>query len=456
MLRKALKIMSNGWKMRYEFLKILEEFKTKKIMVIGDIMLDKYIWGNVERISPEAPVPVLKVGKETYNPGGAGNLAKNLTSLGAQVYLSGIVGKDEAKKILFEKLKEEGISTSCILEVSKPTTEKIRGFSHQNLFRIDHEDSTNIGKEIEQELLSLIKPKILEVDAVILVDYAKGVLTKNFVKEAISLAKRNNKLITADCKPMNFKFYEGVDFLKPNRKEAIEMTLVSDIEKAGKLLVKKLNANIVITNGSEGCSVFERDNNNVLHIQTTPKEFYDVSGAGDTFLAVLTLALISNYPLKESAELANQAAGIVVCKPGVAEITGEELKNSFINNIKTIPKKWGEEQLIVNNKKYCGKKMLIKKDHYSSYHMHKIKEETFYILDGKLEIIHKGKYSKLGKERTIHIKPGEYHSFRALHDTIFFEFSTQHLNKDNYRLTKSNFGSHDKWSREIKRVTKNE
>ncbi|MBU2639698.1 MAG: cupin domain-containing protein [Nanoarchaeota archaeon] len=432
---------------------LIEKFKEKKVLVIGDLMLDKHIHGTVSRISPEAPVPVLKAEKESFNPGGAANLANNLALLGAKVYLAGTVGDDEPQKILFKELEKNNINTSCILKTSKPTIQKIRGLSHQHLFRIDYEDTSNITKENEQELLSLIKNKISEIDAIILSDYSKGTLTETLVKNIISFAKENNKLITADCKPINLSFYKNVDLIKPNKKEAIEMTLTNDIEKAGKILVEKLNSNVIITKGSEGFSIFEK-NKNITHIPTKVKEIYDVSGAGDTVLAILTLSLISGTNLKEATELANGAASIVISKPGVTAITLEELETSLSNNIKTIPKTWGEEQWIVNNEKYCGKKMFIKQDHYCSYHMHKVKEETFYILEGELEIIHQGKYLKLKKGSTIHIKPNEYHSFRALQDTVFFEFSTQHLEEDNYRLTKSDKGTHEQWKNEIEKCLK--
>lgn len=432
-----------------------EDFSGKRILVVGDIMLDKHIHGTVTRISPEAPVPVLKAEKESYNPGGAANLANNLASLGAKVYLAGVVGDDEAQKILFKELEKQNIDVSCIIKTSKPTIQKIRGLSHQHLFRIDYEDPSNINSEDEQRLLSLIKLKIPAIDAITLCDYAKGTLTENLIKASISLAKKNNKLITADCKPININFYKNVDLLKPNKKEAIEMTLTTNIEEAGKILVEKLNSNIVITRGSEGCSLFEKGKE-PSYIPTSQKEFYDVAGAGDTVLAILTLALISGSNLKQATELANSAASIVVLKPGVTIITKEELKKSVNNDIKIVPKTWGEEQWIVNNEKYCGKKMLIKQGYYCSYHMHKIKEETFYVLDGELEVIYGGKYKKIGKGQTLHLKPSKYHSFRALQDTIFFEFSTQHLDKDNYRLTKSSNGTHKKWKREIEEAIKNE
>ncbi len=422
-------------------------------------MLDKHIHGTVSRLSPEAPVPILKAEKESYNPGGAANLANNISSLGAKAYLSGVVGDDDAQKILFKELERNNIDTSCIIKTSKPTIQKIRGLArqhllyHQHMLRIDYEDTKPITKEEEQKLFLLIKQRIDEVDAIILCDYAKGTLTENLVKSLIQLAKENNKLITADCKPINFEFYKNVDLLKPNKKEAVEMTLTENIEEAGKKLVQKLNSNVVITKGAEGFSVFER-NNNFFHLKTNVKEVYDVAGAGDTVMAVLTLSLCYGLGLKEAIKLADRAAGIVISKPGVTVVTKQELEKSFDNNIKIVLKDWGEEQWIVNNEKYCGKKMLIKTGFYCSYHMHKIKEETFYVLDGELEVIHEGNYLKVGAGETLHIKPNEYHSFRALKGTIFFEFSTQHLDGDNYRLTKSSFGDHEKWKKEIEGVLK--
>src|SRR3989338_8926171 len=304
-----------------DFSNILDKFKEKKILVVGDIMLDKHIYGSVSRISPEAPVPVLKAEKEVFNPGGAANLASNLSSLGAKVYLAGTVGNDDAQKILFNELHKIGIDSTCIIKTNKPTIQKVRGLSKQHLFRIDYEDNSKISGEYEVMLLGLIKSKIHDVDAVILSDYAKGTLTENVVKEIISLVKLNRKLITADCKPINFNFYKNVDLLKPNK-------------------------------------------------------IFDVSGAGDTVLATLTLAWISGASLKEATELSSNAAAIVIEKPGVVAISLDELKSSLICSVKIVPKVWGQEQWLVNNEKYCGKKMLIKDGYYCSYHKHKIKDET--------------------------------------------------------------------------------
>jgi len=425
----------------------IPDFSNKKILVIGDLMLDKHIHGSVSRISPEAPVPILKAEKETYNPGGAAAVASNLAALGCRTFIAGVLGNDAAGGKLVEEMQKLNINTESILITQKPTIQKIRGLSHQHLFRIDYEDTSPITQDDELTFLSMVKEILPEMDAIILSDYAKGTLTPELVRNIIALAKQHNKLITADCKPINMQHYQNADIIKPNKKEALEATLASSVEEAGRMLQERLNSTIVLTRGSEGISVFE--SNNQFNIPAKAQKIFDVAGAGDTVLAVLTLALISQYSIKEAVELANEAAAIVVSKPGVAIVTKEEL---FSNNIPIIKKAWGEEHIIANNEKYCGKKMLIRQGFYSSYHMHKIKEETFYIASGCLEVIHNGKYLQVKKGETLHLKPGEYHSFRALEDTTFFEFSTHHKDEDNYRLTKSNQGSSEQWKQEIEKI----
>ncbi|HLC63191.1 MAG TPA: PfkB family carbohydrate kinase [Candidatus Nanoarchaeia archaeon] len=423
----------------------IPDFSNKKILVIGDLMLDKHIYGKVERISPEAPVPVLKAEKETYNPGGAATVAANLAALGCRTFIAGALGNDYAGGTLVNEMQKLNINTESILITQKPTIQKIRGLSKQHLFRIDYEDTSLLTQDDELTLLQMIKEILPEMDAIILSDYSKGTLTPGLIKAIIQEANNCKKLITADCKPINMQYYKDATIIKPNKKEALEAALASSIEEAGKILQGRLNAIMVITMGEEGISVFE--SNSQFHIPTKAQKIYDVAGAGDTVLAVLTLALTSNYSLKEAVELANEAAAIVISKPGVAFVSKEELFQE--TNIPTIKKTWGEEHIIANNEKYCGKKMLIKQGFYSSYHMHKIKEETFYIASGCLEVIHNGKYLQVKTGETLHLKPGEYHSFRALQDTTFFEFSTQHKDEDNYRLTKSSFGDSESWKQEI-------
>ena len=429
-------------------MRIPDNFANRKIIVVGDVMLDKHLEGDVSRISPEAPIPILKVDKETYNPGGAANLANNIASLGATVHLFGVVGNDDAQRLLFHSLEEKGINTDSLIKTKRQTIQKIRGISKQHLFRIDYEDGLTIDEENEQKLWVLIKDKIPEVDAIILSDYNKGTLTESLIKNIISFAKNHNKLLTADCKPKKIHLYKGIDVLKPNKKESLEMTGAGDVEEAGKMLSEDLNSNIIITCGAEGTLIFEMGKDHV-HIPTKAKKIYDVSGAGDTFLAVFTLSLACKSSFKDAVELANEAAGIVVSKPGTATLSMGELRNSLNSTKKVVQKVWGEEQWIENNERYCGKKLFVKKEHYSSYHNHKDKEETFYVLDGDLEVIYNGEYVRLLPGDTLKIEREVYHSFRAIEDTTFFEFSTQHLDEDNYRLTTSSSGSHEKWKQEI-------
>src|SRR3989344_2038129 len=185
----------------------IPDFTNKKILVIGDLMLDKHIYGKVERISPEAPVPILKAEKETYNPGGAAAVAANLAALGCRTFIAGVLGNDAAGGKLVEEMQKLNINTESILITQKPTIQKIRGLSHQHLFRIDYEDTSPITQDDELTFLSMVKEILPEMDAIILSDYAKGTLPPKLVRNIIALAKQHNKLITADCKPINMQHY---------------------------------------------------------------------------------------------------------------------------------------------------------------------------------------------------------------------------------------------------------
>ncbi len=308
--------------MNNELLSILNGFKGKNILVVGDIMLDKYIFGNVERISPEAPVQVVEVEKESYLPGGAANAANNIAALQGNALMVGIVGNDNEAKTLLNELKKRNINTEGIFtDNQKPTTQKVRILGQkQQLLRIDYEKRDYLNKEIEDKILNFIKEKIGNINAVIISDYAKGVITKNLVEEIKEIAK--NKIIIADPKPKHKDFYKDVSLVTPNIKEAKEMT-----EKEENL-IKELNSPILITKGEKGMSLYEKDGN-ITNIPTKAKEVYDVSGAGDTVVATLALALSSNATLKQAAIIANHAAGITVGKLGTSTVSIEEIKNSL-------------------------------------------------------------------------------------------------------------------------------
>ena len=330
--------MQIGGKMD-KLMNFIEKFKDKNILVIGDVMLDKYIWGDVERISPEAPVQVVEVTEESYSPGGAANVANNIAALGSKVIMAGIVGNDTTKEELVEELKKRGIDTSgLIVDESKRTIRKVRVFGKsQQLLRFDYEKKGYVGKETEDRILDFLKSKIKSVDAVIVSDYAKGVVTKTLMEKLKELCKENNKSIVVDPKPRHKDFYRNVALITPNHAEARSMAGIGeeedakeDIEVLGNKLLKDLNSNILITRGEKGMSLFCKDGT-IKHIPTFAKEVYDIIGAGDTSVAALTLALASGASFEESAIIANYAAGIVVGKIGTSTVSINELKKSIEN-----------------------------------------------------------------------------------------------------------------------------
>jgi len=322
-------------------IKIIEKFKDKKILVFGDVILDKYIWGDVSRISPEAPVQVVNVIKESYSPGGAGNVANNIAALSAKSLIVGIVGNDTTKDRLIKELKKRNIDVSGLIEdKNKRTIRKVRVFGRsQQLLRFDYEGKGYVNTETENNILDFISKKIGEIDAIIVSDYAKGAITKNLMEKLITICKEKNKIIVVDPKPKHKNFYKNATLITPNHAEAHQMTGFAeeeledtDIERMGKQLLEELNSNVLITKGEKGMSLFEKDGK-INHIPTFAKEVYDIVGAGDTSVATLTLALASGATLEESAMIANHAAGITVGKIGTSTVNIEELKKS-IENVK--------------------------------------------------------------------------------------------------------------------------
>lgn len=301
--------------------KIIESFKGKKILVIGDVMLDKYIHGSVTRISPEAPVQVVKVEKESYVPGGAANVANNIAALGGTAILLGAVGKDPGAEILTRILNEKGVATEFLVW-NAPTIVKVRVVGQsQQLLRIDYEDETAINA---QEISKKISKLAANADIIIISDYAKGTINEEVMKAALSSGKK----VIIDPKPKNFKLYKGAFLIKPNFSEAKEIAGISDIAEISKKLKEQTGANILITKGKEGMSLFETDGAN-LHVPTEAREVYDVTGAGDTVTAALALSIAAGAKLKEAALIANHAAGIKVGKAGTATVSAKELLQKF-------------------------------------------------------------------------------------------------------------------------------
>ena len=307
-------------------IKIVDNFKDKKIGVIGDLMLDHFIWGDVEKISPEAPVPVVLVAKESFVPGGAGNTAANISALGGEAFIVGLIGKDFAGKTLLKEFKKRGFKIEGVIEHSqKPTIQKIRVVARgQQVVRIDKEDSQYVNGNVETKLLEFINSNIKQWDGLVISDYAKGLITKNLAQSIINLAIKYKKPIIGDIKPKHAEFLKNVTLLSPNHKEALAIAEVNDIKKAGKIIQKQLNCSVLLTQGAEGVTLFE--NNKIKHFPAMAKEVFDISGAGDTVVAVASLSLTAGANLEQATIIANHAAGIVVSKLGTATVTPKELK----------------------------------------------------------------------------------------------------------------------------------
>jgi len=320
-------------------LKVVEQFKNKKILILGDVMLDKYIWGDVSRISPEAPVQIVNVTGESYVPGGAANVANNIAALSAKSFIVGVVGNDNTKKELIKELEKRNVDVNgLIVDENKRTIRKVRVFGrNQQLLRFDYEKKGYVDANTENIIFDFVSKKLDEIDAIIISDYAKGTITKNLMEKLTSLCKEKNKIIVVDPKPKHKDFYKNATLITPNHKEAHEMTGLAeedssdvDIEKMGKRLLGELNSTILITKGEKGMSLFEKDKK-ITSIPTFAKEVYDIVGAGDTSAATLTLALASGASFEEAAVIANHAAGITVGKIGTSTVSIEELRKSIEN-----------------------------------------------------------------------------------------------------------------------------
>ncbi|MEM4240123.1 MAG: D-glycero-beta-D-manno-heptose-7-phosphate kinase [Candidatus Woesearchaeota archaeon] len=310
---------------------IIDRFPEKTILVLGDVMLDKYIWGRVSRISPEAPVQIVEVQSETYAPGGAANAANNIVSLGGKAVLIGMVGDDFHKDILIKELEQRGIASQLVLD-NRPTTTKIRVMGQrQQLVRIDYEHKHPIDDETGKKILEVIKET--PSDAIVISDYAKGIITQQLYDEILRLAESLKVPVFVDVKPRQAVNYAGATVIKTNHKEACELAGVEEhnddgIENVGKMLVEHLKSNIVITRGERGVSIFSREGK-ITHAPTKAKQVFDVTGAGDTFLAALALSFASGASLEDSSIIANHAAGIKVGKIGTASVSAEELRQDL-------------------------------------------------------------------------------------------------------------------------------
>ncbi|GJQ61962.1 MAG: carbohydrate kinase [Melioribacteraceae bacterium] len=317
-------------------------FAGKNVAVIGDLMIDCYFWGAVKRISPEAPVPVVEVDDEFVRFGGAANVAYNIVTLGGKAFPVGVIGNDSDGESFKRLMEEAGISSEgIIVDNSRPTTAKTRVIaSQQHVVRIDKESKENISADIENKIYSFIKSKADTLDAVILEDYNKGVLTRDLIERVISLCEEKEIVVTVDPKLLNFFEYKNVTVFKPNRKETEDalgtiLKTPEELSQAGKELLERLNAKyVLLTLGEEGLALFESGQPE-KKIPTKARKVSDVSGAGDTVISTLTMALAAGAEISEAAYLANYAGGLVCEEVGIVPIkidhlfstVGKELKN---------------------------------------------------------------------------------------------------------------------------------
>ncbi len=314
--------------MKEEILKLIMKFKNKKIAIIGDLILDKYVWGEVERISPEAPVPVIDVSKDEYKIGAAGNVALNIAALGGKPYLFSVIGNDGFGRMVKDLLKKRNINAAgLVVDNTRQTTLKIRIIAQsQQVVRIDYEDRHIIPHHIHESIikkLTKIKP-----DAIIVEDYNKGLLTRKLISDIGKFAKKIKILSIADPHPTrDLLFYKGVDSMTPNKKEAYKLLNAKynlPINKVGKKILEELNLKFsLITLGEDGVKLFRK--NSIKHIPTHAKEIFDVTGAGDTVISIYSLALASGAEPELAAFIANVGAGVVVTEIGAGTVTMNKL-----------------------------------------------------------------------------------------------------------------------------------
>jgi D-beta-D-heptose 7-phosphate kinase/D-beta-D-heptose 1-phosphate adenosyltransferase len=315
---------------------ILEVMKTKKVMVIGDVMLDRYVWGVVSRISPEAPVPVVDIKDETVRLGGAANVANNIVSLGASCDLVGVVGDDGVGEEIKRAIEDRGIpAKGLVLDEARPTTTKTRVIAHnQQVVRTDREVRDEVDGKTRGTVTELAMTGVDGCDAIIISDYGKGVITKRLLEDLIPAARSAGRIISVDPKEGHFMNYKKVSLITPNHHEAggaLGMRIHDEetLLEAGWRIVDLLETDaLLITRGEYGMSLFQKDKT-YQHFPTVARHVYDVTGAGDTVISSFTLALSSRASMAEAAHIANHAAGIVIRDVGTATVTPESLVASF-------------------------------------------------------------------------------------------------------------------------------
>ncbi len=335
-LKKSASMPALSLAEKKRFLEIIHSFKKARILVIGDFILDQFIWGSVDRISPEAPVPVVNVQRESFMPGGSLNVANNVHALGGVVVPCGVVGRDLTGRMLVKVIRRECIETGGIVYThDRPTSIKTRVIAHsQQVVRFDREKNQPVSGEQVKKLMRFVQQRIRQTDVVILEDYGKGVIQPELIRQVVKLARKYKKPVLVDPKEKNFSYYIGVTAVTPNRKEACAAygngAAELPLEKVGRGLLKKWKCKAVLmTLGEDGMALFE-DKMPTTKVPTAAREVYDVSGAGDTVIGVFALALAAGAKMREAAILSNFAAGIVVGKLGTATVLPKELEAAVL------------------------------------------------------------------------------------------------------------------------------
>ncbi len=333
-------------------LSYLRRFRAGRILVVGDVMMDEYIWGSVRRISPEAPVPVVAVTRETRALGGAANVAWNIASLGGRVQIGGLVGDDPAGREIARLLRKHGIGTAALaVEKARPTTVKTRVIAHQQqVVRVDRERNEEPTDRARSLLKSRVLAALSRADGVVLSDYRKGALSRGLVAEVVAAAAKKGVFVAVDPKQADFAFYRGCTVLTPNKAEAeaaLGTPLPGDLEvwEGGKRLLRRTGAQaILVTRGEEGMSLVERNRRSFFHIPAQARQVFDVTGAGDTVIGTLAAGMGAGAPLRDAALLANIAAGVVVGEVGTAPITAAKLSRALqVREREGVAAEWAPE-----------------------------------------------------------------------------------------------------------------
>ena len=324
--------------------KVLNSMAGQRVLVVGDVMMDEYVWGNVGRISPEAPVIVVEVERDSYNPGGAANVVSNIQALGGVSSIVGVVGDDETGRALISRLAQTGVDvTGLITDISRPTTRKTRIIAYsQQVVRVDRESRKKLSPQAARQVLACLSDLVASSDVVVFSDYDKGMAVHGVTQAVLDLAKEHGKRVVVNPKPRNIKLFKSASVISVNQSEAeaatgIPITDDSSLRLAARHLLKAVQPEtLLVTQGPLGMSLFGANG----EVETVPAhlvEVYDVAGAGDTILSVLALALAAGATVSDAAALANCAGGAVVKKVGVATITRDEIA-ALLNHERSAPR----------------------------------------------------------------------------------------------------------------------